>query len=134
MGGAAMPKLETIKTLERLEREMSRAGRKEEEAALREARGILARSEPGLVTTGQAAMLLNVSIPTIKRMVERGTLAGAPVGGRWRVSRESVEALLQLRQTLLEFDREGHPSPEEIQTLIRQARRSGRGKPSRANP
>lgn len=129
-----MPKLETIKTLERLEREMGRAGRKAEASALREARGILARSEPGLMTTGQAATLLNVSIPTIKRMVERGTLAGAPVGGRWRVSRASVEALLRLRQTLLEFDAEAQPSPEEIQTLIHRARHSKRGKPSRATP
>ena len=129
-----MSKLGTIKTLELLEREMGRAGREAEESALREARGILARSEPGLMTTGQAATLLNVSIPTIKRMVERGTLAGAPVGGRWRISRESVDTLLRLRQTPREFDAEGHPSPEEIQTLIDRARRSKRGKPSRATP
>ncbi len=64
-----MTSLTTIKTLELLEQEMGRAGRKTEEAALRQARTALTRSEPNLLTTGQAARILHVSIPTVKRMV-----------------------------------------------------------------
>lgn len=111
-----MVALTTLRTLAELEREMSEAGRLTEEEALREAVQTLGRSSE-LLTTGEAASRLGVSIPTIKRWIERGTLAGGHMGGRWLVSPASVEELLRLRAALLEMDREGNPTQEEIQKL-----------------
>lgn len=109
-----MIKMETLTTLAQLEREMAGAGRPAERDALREAVNALAKREPEFLTTGQAADRLGVSIPTVKRWIERGGLSGGEMGGRWLVSAESVERLVEVRNTLLEMDRDGNPSREEI--------------------
>ena len=102
-----MVKLATLNTLAKLEQEMARAGRTAEEEALREARRALARPERGFLTMGQAAERLGVSIPTVKQWLGRGALTGGPLAdGRWRVSTESVDHLVSLRESLLELDRE----------------------------
>src|SRR5438093_11031221 len=102
-----MVALTTLQTLAELEREMSEAGRLPEEEALREAVRTLRRSGDFL-TTGEAAGRLGVSIPTVKRWIEHGALAGGHMGGRWLVSPTSVDELVRLRATLLELDREGN--------------------------
>jgi excisionase family DNA binding protein len=115
----------TLDRLATLEQEMERAGRAEEQRALREARLALARSDHGFVTTGVAAERLGVSIPTVKRWVQRGTLAGGSVGTRWLVSTESVERILSLRRSLNALDREGNPTPEELAALYARPRAAG---------
>lgn len=119
-----MVALTTLKTLAELEREMSEAGRSAEEEALREALRTLARRRGEFLTTGEAADRLGVSIPTVKRWIERGALLGGLMGARWVVSSESVEQLVRLRAALFELDREGNPTLEEIRELY--ARRPGR--------
>ncbi|HVC35561.1 MAG TPA: helix-turn-helix domain-containing protein [Chloroflexota bacterium] len=119
-----MVNLTTLTTLEALEMEMAQTGRGREEAALREAVNALARPERGFLTTGQAAEKLGVSIPTIKRWIERGTLAGGALGGRWVVAQESVARLLRLRESLCALDQEGNPTSEEVRALFARARRS----------
>jgi len=122
-----MVALTTLKTLAELEREMSEAGRSAEEEALREAVRTLARRRGEFLTTGEAAERLGVSIPTVKRWIERGALAGGPLGGRWVVSPESVEQLVRLRASIVELDREGYPTPEEARELDeRRPRRAGK--------
>ena len=117
-----MVKATTLSTLAELEQEMVRAGRHAEQAALNEAVRALSRPPRGFLTTGQAAEQLGVSIPTIKRWIERGTLDGGPVEGRWLVTTASVGQKRRLRQVLEELDREGNPTCEEIQALYRRPR------------
>lgn len=119
-----MVALTTLKTLSELEREMSRAGRSAEEDALREAVRALARRREEFLTTGEAAERLGISIPTVKRWIERGALLGGPVGGRWLVSRESVEQLVRVRGSLLDLDREGYPTAEEVRELYERRQES----------
>lgn len=119
-----MVSLATLTTLEALEQEITQAGRPQEEAALREALGALSRPERGFLTTGQAAERLGVSIPTIKRWIERGTLAGGPLGGRWVVTQESVNRLCRLRESLAALDQEGNPTLDEVREIYRRPRRS----------
>lgn len=110
-------RLTTLETLAELEREMARAGRAREEEALAEALRALARPERGVLTTGQAAERLDISIPTVKRWIARGVLAGGLIGSRWQVSAESVARLARLREALEALDREGNPTPEEVQAI-----------------
>ena len=114
-------------TLTRLERELAEQGRTEEGTAVREAVNALARSH-GLLTTGQAADRLHVSIPTIKRWIERGALNGMATGTRWLVSEGDVERLVRVRRNLAELDTEGNPTDEEREELYRRRRRKGGGK------
>jgi excisionase family DNA binding protein len=116
-----MVPLTTLSTLAELEEEMARAGRSREQQALRDARHALARPERGFLTTGQAADRLGVSIPTVKRWVERGALVGGATRGRWVVSTESVDRFLRLRESLLALDHEGNPDPDELQRAPRPA-------------
>jgi excisionase family DNA binding protein len=116
----------TLSVLAELEREMTSAGRVAEGEALRDARLALARPERGVLSTGQAADRLGVSIPTVKRWVERGTLSGRAVGGRWAISQESVDRLVRLRAVLDEVDAEGNPTPDEVASLYRRERRTPR--------
>ena len=130
-----MVRLATLSTLAELEDEMARAGRSREQAALRDARQALARPERGFLTTGQAAERLGVSIPTVKRWVERGALAGGATRGRWLVSTDSVDRLLRLRESLLALDREGNPSDDAPRGLIDRPRHTAekpRGTPTGA--
>jgi excisionase family DNA binding protein len=80
----------TLNTLAEVEREMAREGRFREKEALREALRARARPEGGFLTTGQAAEKLGVSIPTVKRWVERGALVGGAMGGRWLITAEGA--------------------------------------------
>ncbi len=114
----------TLNVLEDLEQEMARAGRVTEQQALRDALRALTRLDHGFLTTGQAAEMLGVSIPTVKRWIERGALAGGQMGGRWLVSWESVDNHVRLRRALSELDGEGDPTPEEIRELYSRPRRA----------
>ncbi len=114
----------TIETLAELEQEMVAAQRRPAAEAIREALAALARPNRGWLTTGQAAERLGVTIPTIKDWIRRGTLKGTPVGSRWVVSEESVERILGIRKALADIEDEGHPTPEEIASLTREARRA----------
>ena len=116
-------KPETLDTLARLERELADEGRTEEVEAVRDALSALARPERGLLTTGQAAERLGVSITTVKEWVKRGTLRGVDTGTRWLVSEHSVERILKIRQTIAEIDEEGYPTPQEIYELTKKVRR-----------
>jgi excisionase family DNA binding protein len=84
----------------------------------------LARRREGLLTTGEAAERLEIAIPSVKRWIERGTLKGSQVGGRWLVAEESVERILRIRQLLKEMDEEGYPTDEEIQDMYRRRRQT----------
>ena len=119
-----MIKMTTLTTLAQLEREMEGAGRPAERDALREAVNALAKREPEFLTTGQAADRLGVSIPTVKRWIERGGLSGGETGSRWLVSADSVERLIQVRNTIWEMDCDGNPSREEIAQAHRSRQRS----------
>src|SRR5262245_7832996 len=118
----AMVTLKTLETVARLQEEMARAGRTDEESALQAVVQALRRAERGFMTTGQAAERLGISIPTVKRWIERGTLAGGEFGGRWLVTAESVERVIRIREVLDALDREGNPTDEEIQELYRRKR------------
>jgi len=72
-------------------------------------------SSARFLSPSEAAERLGVSIPTVKRWIERGALAGGPMGGRWLVAPESVERMVRLRESLVELDREGSPAIAEIQ-------------------
>lgn len=117
----------TLNTLDELQREMARNGRIAEESAIAEVLHALAA--PGFLSAGEAAVRLGISIPTIKRWIERGTLQGGPAGPRWIVSAASVDRLLRLRQALGDLDAEGNPTTEEVAALDHPrlaARRRGR--------
>ena len=107
----------TLYVLTDLAREMADAGRSVEEAALRTAVHALARPARGFLTIDQAAESLGVSVSTVRGFVERGALAPGPGEGCELVSAEGVEHLVRLRESLRELDREGNPTPEEIQEL-----------------
>lgn len=119
-----MVKVATLSTLENLREEMAAAARSAEQAALEEALRWLSRPRQGVLTTGETAERLGISIPTVKRWIERGTLDGGPVGGRWLVSEESVEHHVRLRKLLKAMDEEGNPTDEEIQEMYSRSRRS----------
>ena len=73
----------TIERLAELEQEMVASERTTVAEALREALAALVRPSRGWLTTGQAAERLDITIPTVKEWVRRGTLKGRPVGKRW---------------------------------------------------
>lgn len=113
----------SLDTLARLGQEMAEAGRTTEEEALRDAVAELGRFSGGLITTGEAAERLRISIPTVKRWIERGALSGVDTGTRWLVTEESVERVLRIRRNLKEMDEEGNPTDEEILELTKRTRR-----------
>ncbi len=108
---AATVRPEILDMLAQLERDLASQGRTSEAEAVREALMALSRTGRGLLTTGQAAVRLGVSIPTVKDWVKRGTLNGIDTGTRWLVSEASVERIVGLRQTLDEMD-ERYGSPD----------------------
>src|ERR687885_581830 len=83
-----MVTLATLNTLAGLEQEMARAGRVAEQRALHAALCAFASPASGYLTTGAAAAALGVSIPTVKRWIQRGVLHGVSVGSRWLISQE----------------------------------------------
>ncbi len=113
----------SLDTLARLGQEMAEAGRTTEEQALRDAVAELGRFSGGLLTTGEAADRLRVSIPTVKRWIERGALSGVDTGTRWLVTEESVDRVIRIRRNLQEMDEEGNPTDEEIYELTKRTRR-----------
>ncbi len=113
---------EILDILAQLERDLTSQGRSSEAEAVREALTALSRTGRGLLTTGQAAIRLGVSIPTVKDWVKRGTLNGIDTGTRWLVSEASVERIVGLRQTLDEME-ESYGSPDETAEQIKNARR-----------
>ncbi len=113
----------TLETLARLGQEMAGAGRTVEEQALRDAVAELGRFSGGLLTTGEAADRLHVSIPTVKRWIERGALSGVDTGTRWLVTEESVDRVVRIRRNLKEMDEEGNPTDKEIFGLTKRTRR-----------
>ena len=50
---------------------------------------------PAILTTGQAAILLQCHINTIKNMVADGRLHAVKVGNGWRIEKETVKALFE---------------------------------------
>lgn len=124
-----MNKTDTLETLVRIEKEMAAEGRADEVKAIRDAAGLIARtltrSDDGLLTTGNAAERLGVSVSTVKRWAERGTLKGVNTGTRWLVTRESVERILRMRRTLATLDEQGDPTTEEFMELRRRRERVG---------
>lgn len=104
----------TIDTLAQLSRRLSDQGLINEANAVREALNELGYKE-GFITTGMAAEQLGVSVPTIRRWAERGTLDGFDTGTRLLVSQASVDRLVRIRANLEALDEEGNPTPEEIE-------------------
>jgi excisionase family DNA binding protein len=117
---------ETIDTVSRLERELAGSGRTDEAAALEELLAAVARPGKGLLTTGQAAGRLGITVQTVKNWIGRGTLRGIKAGTRWLVSEESVETVEGIRRTFAEAVEEGHPTPDEIAVLTKRTRRAVR--------
>jgi excisionase family DNA binding protein len=116
-----MVTLATLNTLAGLEQEMARAGRVAERRALHAALCAFASPASGYLTTGATAAALGVSIPTVKRWIQRGVLRGMYVGSRWLVSQESADQALRLRSALTDLDDEGNPAPDEVQALVDRA-------------
>jgi excisionase family DNA binding protein len=125
--GSFVVAITTLRTLTELEQEMGRAGRTAEEEALREALRTLARRRGELLTTGEAAGRLGVSIPTVKRWIDRGTLVGSQMGGRWLVAPDSVQRLARLKASLVDLDQEGNPTEEEIPGIEHRSSRRAEG-------
>ena len=113
-----MVTLATLNTLAGLEQEMARAGRVAEQRALHAALRAFASPASGYLTTGATAATLGVSIPTVKRWIQRGVLRGVCLSSRWLVSKDSVDQALRLRSALAALDKEGNPSPEEIRAVL----------------
>lgn len=98
-------------------------------------------SYPEILTLQQAAELLQVSERTVHRMVKRGELPGARIGGQWRFDRESLKALVRgdwkpaplpaTQQELIESETRhlGVDRPETLLELQRAARRRLEGEP-----
>jgi len=90
---------------------------------------------PEILTLQQTAELLQVSERTIQRMVKRGEMPGAQIGGQWRFDREQVKALVRSEWTppeepktqreLVEEEtmRLGVDQPETLLDLQRAARK-----------
>ncbi len=113
-----MVTLATLNTLAALEQEMARTGRLAERRALHTALCAFASPASGYLTTGATAAALGISIPTVKRWIQRGALRGVCLGSRWLVSQESVDQALRLRSALAVLDDEDNPSPEELRVLL----------------
>lgn len=47
-------------------------------------------------TPNEAAVILEVTSRTIRRMLEKGELQGARVGGHFKISRASIESIVRL--------------------------------------
>jgi excisionase family DNA binding protein len=53
--------------------------------------------ETRLLTPSEVAVELRVSAPTVYRLIDRGQLRAARIGGQLRIERTAVEALLTRR-------------------------------------
>ena len=110
--------LATLNAVAKLQIEMEKAGRIADSQALRAVLRSFTGQNGALVTTGNAARRLGISIPTVKRWIERGTLEGVELGGRWLVTVSSVERIEGMRSALAALAEEGDPTPEAIADLI----------------
>ena len=111
--------LATLNAVAKVQQEMEKAGRASESQALRAVLKSFTGQSSVLVTTGEAAKRLGLSIPTVKRWVERGALEGGEFGGRWLVSAASIDNLMNMRAALAALAEEGDPTPEEIAEMFR---------------
>ena len=106
--------LATLNAVARIQQEMEQAGRVSESQALRAVLKSFTGQSSILVTTGEAARRLSLSIPTVKRWIERGALEGGEFGGRWLVSVPSINQIVNMRAALAALAEDGNPTPEEI--------------------
>src|SRR5687767_8846428 len=51
----------------------------------------MSESFPELMTTKEAAEYLNIPLPTVYYLVQRGKLPGIHIGGRWRIKRSLLD-------------------------------------------
>ena len=117
-----MGKVATLNTLAALEQEMARAGRSEEEQALRDLLATVAREDPELLTVEQVAERLELPADDIEAWIERGGLEAVNIEGRWLVAAENVEQHDRLRRAIWELDREGYPTEDELRDLYSRPR------------
>lgn len=57
---------------------------------------LAARLKGEYLTTRQTAELLQISVPTVKRRFEDGTIPALKIGSIWRCSRSSLDKLFQI--------------------------------------
>lgn len=89
---------------------------------MREAADLVGRLDQGVLTVQEAAERLDVPERAIEERIGRAGLGVPEVGGRWLASAEEVASVNRLRETLLEMDREGNPTDEEIREMYSRRR------------
>lgn len=57
---------------------------------------LVARLKGEVLTTSQVAELLQLSVPTVKRRFEDGTIPARKFGSKWRCSRSAVDKLFDI--------------------------------------
>lgn len=55
------------------------------------------RQMPEVVTTGEAAVYLRVSRPTVTKYAEQGVIPGRKVGDQWRFFRDDLRKFMEER-------------------------------------
>jgi excisionase family DNA binding protein len=127
-----MVTLTTLERLTELEERLAALGLETYRAAVDEALRALGGPGYRFVRTGEAARVLGVSIPTIKRWARKGILPMARVGGRWLIPAQSVERLKQaaprLRGRSGSLEELGTPLPSQHQRrMLALGRKANRG-------
>ena len=59
-------------------------------------------AQPVLLTVREVAELLRIHRPKVYELIKEGTIQGFKLGSDWRITRESIEALIR------------HPVPEQF--------------------
>ncbi len=67
---------------------------------------------PEILTLQQAAEMLQISERTIQRMLKKGEIPGAQVGGQWRFDREQLRAMVK---------GEWKPVPDQVEMAERES-------------
>ena len=76
------------------------------------------------LTTGEVARRIGVSRQTIVNWINRGTLAGTRIGGRFMVSRTALEKFDELNAILADLDEDRPPATaEEINAALAPGRK-----------
>jgi len=87
--------------------------------------------EPSVYLVREVALLLRCDPRTVRRMIDRGELAGIKVGADLRVTRKSVEALLAsapLAARVLEPPKASTSTPATSRAKPRKAAKGKRGR------